>query len=553
MTSLCVEVRNLKFGYGNRENLVLNGVSFDIHEGDFIVLAGPSGCGKSTLCDVLAGLIPHSIRGRMSGSVKIFGKDIWDWSIHSLSKYVGLVKQNAEDQLITFTVRDELAFGPENFGLSIPEIEQIVMEVAERIGIPHLLDRRVEDLSGGEKQRVVIGSILALHPKLLILDEPTAFLDTQGVEMLIQTLVRLRTSSKSPLTVLYVDHDISQVFPLATHFIAMGLTGMIFKQAPPRELLYDNHRELTEVGIRIPRFIKVLTDLPEITKLNLPLSLEELLHQPENIRTSFARAWRNRRVKPLQNGKGMTNSPLIEFTQVSYQYPRSDTKALNNISFKIYPGQFIGLVGHNGSGKTTLFYLLCKVLERFVGNVFFKGRNLREQTLKEISPEIGFIFQNPESQIFKNSIEAEICFAAQNFGVTPDLIKERFNSLTKLFGLERENPRGNPFMLSWGQKRRVNFASILIYSPDLILLDEPFIGQDQNNVKGILEILDQLHEEGKTIILCSHNAELLAEHCSYVFQLERGQIIKQGTSKEVFPELADMKLDDLAREWCSGS
>jgi len=553
-SSCIVEIHDLKFGYGNKEILALNGITLEIYAGEFVVLAGPSGCGKSTLCDVIAGLIPHSVRGRMSGSVTVFGKDIWDWSVQTLSQFVGLVKQNAEDQLITFTVRDEIAFGPENLGYSVQEIETKITSTAERIGITHLLDREVDQLSGGEKQRVVIASMLALDPQLLILDEPTAFLDIDGIDLLHQTLTRLRSDPLHPLTVLYVDHDIRKALPIAERFIIMDPSGTIYQDGPTREVLFQNHINLIELGIRIPALVQFMANVPSITAENLPLSLQEMYDLPFSAKHNFARLWKTAIVaRATSTDYPEDEVPLIEFVNVNYEYPRAGKFALNNLNFKIYRGQFVGLMGSNGSGKTTLLYIISKVLDRYTGMVNYNGRDLREFRLKDIAAQIGFIFQNPETQLFKSQMREEICFGAQNFGMHTAEIDEQFQNLIHLFNLQQENPRTNPFLLSWGQKRRVNFASILIYSPDIILLDEPFVGQDQNNVNGIMEILKQLNLEGKTIILCSHNPGLMANYCDHIIQLDQGEMVKSGPPMTVLNDILERKLDILAEEWNNGA
>jgi len=519
------------------------------------------------------GIIPFRLKGFMKGEIKIFNKSIWDYDFITLNQQVGLVKQNPLDQLVTFTVKDEIAFGLENLKYPVDEIESKVYEIASFMGIDSLLQRNVDQLSGGQKQLTILSSFLVLNPKILILDEPIAFLDQISESLLLERLKFLTQSKKFNLTIIIIEHRLSRVLDIADKILILDNDGKNLLNGSVSEILRNNFERLRTSNVRVPW----ISDLFHTFQFNnhkfksydLPINFENLiqiinrmdskdllqlkrlliekeimpnaLKSYENkediikfqnlyIRTLKSTEGKQDKSEFIENSKSNASEILLEVKNLSFEYPNSGIKALNNLSFQVFKGDFIGLVGPNGSGKTTLLYLLANLYLPTSGSIYFKDKILDEINAYDYAKNIGFIFQNPENMIFKSSIKDEILYGPGNFGIRKDISEAYLQKLINLIG--DESPDKNPFHLSWGQKRRLNLSSIFVYNPDLILLDEPFIGQDQHTINSLIETLFIENKRGKTIIISSHDYHLLLKYTRRIMELNKDGTIKDNDIKE---------------------
>ncbi len=521
------------------------------------------------------GIIPWRLKGLMKGFVKVLGIDIWDYEYSELSKIVGLVKQNPLDQLTTFTVRDEIAFGLENMRYPKDEILKKVDEIAKFMKITPLLDRDINQLSGGQKQLTVLSSFLAMDPKILILDEPIAFLDQNSESLLLNRLKRLKKSNRYRFTLVIIEHRLSRVIDIADKLVVLNENGEMHLAGDIAKILRNKYNSLKSCNLRVPWSIDIIN---QFKKLNLnhlkminPINFNEIMQIIQNLPKEYLRALKNIIIETEINPKALQeyesyeqiiNFPdlyieslkdkkedetkylaakvkdksaevILETQHLNFIYPNSGIKAIDDLSIKIEKGDFIGLVGPNGSGKTTLLYLLANLYQPIKGNILFNGININKIDPLEYARKIGFIFQNPENMIFKSTIKEEILYAPLNFGILNDISNEYLSKLIKLIGVKDHNR--NPFKLSWGQKRRLNLSSIFIYNPEIILLDEPFIGQDQKTIDSLIETLYLENKRGKTIIISSHDYHLLLKYTKRILELNKdGSLIDYETKENYF-------------------
>ena len=517
------------------------------------------------------GIIPWRQKGFVKGDIKIFGKSFWDYEFSELSKTVSLVKQNPLEQLVTFSVRDEIAFGLENLNYPKHEIKFRIEEVSKLMGINHILDRSIEQLSGGQKQLTILCSFLAMNPKILILDEPIAFLDQESESLLLNQLKKLIKSKEIQLTLVIIEHRLSRVLDIADKLLVLDDRGKIALKGEITEVLNTNFEKLKACNVRVPWLIEIFDELNKSTKnriiiknpmnfqnyfnhipnlqhqdlillremiTNKEIQAEELdkyenLEEVIDLEETYVKSLKHLKSNKLNDVKSVEMSPennlILETKNLSFVYPNSGVTVLKNLSIKIQKGDFIGLIGPNGSGKTTLLYLLANLYQPTSGEIIYKNRSLEEINSYEYAKKVGFIFQNPENMIFKSTIKDEILYAPKNFRILNEVNEKYVIKLLNLIG--KENPSKNPFNLSWGQKRRLNLSSIFVYNPEIILLDEPFIGQDQRSIDSIIETLYIENKRGKTIIISSHDYHLLLKYTKRIIELNKDGTLQNYDTK----------------------
>ena len=547
----------------------MKNINFELNHGEVLILAGPSGSGKSTLSYAINGIIPWRLKGLMKGDVKIYGESIWNYKFTELCKLVGLVKQNPLEQMTTFTVKDEIAFGLENLKLDKEIITKRVEEISEFMGISHILNRDIEQLSGGQIQLTILSSFLVMDPKILILDEPIAFLDQQSESMLLAQLRKLKESKSFKTTLIIIEHRLSRVMDIADKIIVLDDNGEIRLNGKLSEILINNYALLKSCNVRVPWIIDLFNDFKEISldyknarnpvnfnelleiqqklsKENL-LKLRDLLLEKEimpkalekfksfediiEFQDLYIESLKDRHSnREEQTSDDENNNFILETKNIDFIYPNSGIKAINDLSIKIQKGDFIGLVGPNGSGKTTLLYLLANLYEPTSGTIHYNHQNIRDIGSFEYAKNIGFIFQNPENMIFNSTIKDEILYGPKNFGILGNIPEDYLKKLIRVIGKEKSSK--NPFKLSWGQKRRLNLSSIFVYNPEIILLDEPFIGQDQRTIDSLVETLYLENKRGKTIIISSHDYHLLLKYTKRILELNRDGTVRDFDNKD---------------------
>jgi energy-coupling factor transporter ATP-binding protein EcfA2 len=530
-----VEVRDLVYTYPEAPHPVLDGTNLTLHKGEMVILAGPSGCGKSTLCKHLNGIIPHLSSGEvLGGSVVVNGLDVADTPVHLLATHVGMVFQNPETQICCLYVEDELAFGPENVGFSHEEIVRRVNELMDQLSLRSLEGSLTFELSGGQKQRLAIGSSLALLPDLLVLDEPTTDLDPVGAHDVVCTLRSLR--DQLGLTFLVVEHDLDELLELADRLVVMDY-GQVAYDGSPVELFNRNYAELDAIGLRIPQHIRMSRMLAQErdSQAILPIGRQEAL-------AAFAEwagtlrdmvALPDPRASMGEDAKSVDGVPAIKLENVTFSYT-GHTNAVEQVDLEIQPGEFVAVVGANGSGKSTLARLVIGLLHPQEGTISIMGTCTTETDVEAVCERVGYLFQNPDSQLFNSTVVSEIAFGMRVKRLPEELIQQRVDQVLSLLRLQHLADR-HPFSLSRGERQRLAVATVLVTDPDIIILDEPTTGQDRRMLDGILSLMHEwIGRKKATVLMIAHDMDLVCTHATRVIVLRDGRIVCDGQPSEVF-------------------
>ncbi len=520
-----MEVEEVTYTYPNAEEPALRGVTLTVEEGEFILLTGPSGCGKTTLCRCLNGLIPHFYSGEMRGEVRVLGLSTREHPPSELARYVGLIFQNPDNQIFSLTVEKEVAFGLENLGVERGEMRRRVDWALEVVGLTHLKHRLTNELSGGEKQRLAIASILAMRPRVIVLDEPTSFLDPRAAEHLFEILNLL--NREYGMTIILIEHRVDLAVRYVNRVVVMD-RGLIIVDAPPREAFTSP--KTRAVGVAVPRVLELSERLMKrgIPLKRLPLTIEDLLEELQG-RLRRGGGWGGGEVK------AGAAEPIIEVEDVSYIYPNG-VKALEDINLRINRGEFVAIMGENGAGKTTLVKHFIGLLKPTEGRVIVDGVDTSQVTVASLARKVGLVFQNPDDQLFAESVEEEIAFALRNFGYSDDIVAKRVDWALHLLDIERYRD-SSPFTLSGGERKRVALASVLAWDPEIVVLDEPTIGQDYAQKERLRHFLMQLRSQGKTTIIVTHDVEFVAECEPRVILMAEGRILSDGPARRVLSDV----------------
>ncbi|MEM1575458.1 MAG: energy-coupling factor transporter ATPase [Nitrososphaerota archaeon] len=532
-----IEVENLWWKYATSKDWILKNISIKIRKGEFLGIVGPSGAGKTTLCLCMSGLIPLRSKGLMNGKVLIKGLDTRNTPLQKIISKVGIVFQDPDTQLVTMSVEDEVAFPLENMGFSKKEIKERVEESLKIVGLEEFKEKYPYELSGGQKQRLAIASILALKPEILILDEPTSDLDPIGKKEIFSILSKLRKEYNATLIV--VEHNTEELAKYADRIVLL-YNGEIVKLDIPNKFFKDIDF-LKEKGVYPPQ----VSEFFYYSKIGnnedkFPVTLEEAISMIkkrkiniENLKNRINynkfHTWKNRKL----------GEEIIDVKDLFYEYP-DGTIALKGINFKVHKGEYIAIVGPNGSGKTTLAKHLVALLKPTKGEVKVFGENTKNINVSDLATKIGYVYQNPDHQLFSPTVYEECAYGLRNLGFNEKEIKERIEETLKIMGLNGlENIE--PFMLSKGQRQRLALAATLVLKPEVIIVDEPTTGQDMKQSEAIMELLDKLNKDGKTIIVITHNMRIVAEHIERTIVLMNGKIILDGNTREVFSNIELLK------------
>lgn len=513
-----INIKNLSFTYSNTGIRALKDINLNLKKGEFCLITGASRAGKSTLCLTLNRLIPEHLKGTLEGKIIINGKDISSKTAREMIEKVGIVFQDYESQLFSTRVDLEVAFGLENRGVSSDEIKRKVGEMIELTGLSGLESRNPVTLSGGQKQRLAIASVLAMDLEMIILDEPLTDLDSAGRDEVVKLLEQLERKGK---TVLIVEHGIELIEIVKKCYILKD--GSIFRSGAP-ENVFSESAKVVESGIYPHPLIELFEKLGFPEK---PLTISSA----EKILKSRGLKVRNEVKTERKEGSG---DQVISIEDLNFQYPNGVT-AIKNINLKINSCDFVALVGKNGSGKTTLAKHLNRLLQPSTGRILLFKRDIMSLKRSEIGRMVGYVFQNPDHQIFSETVYDEVAFAPRNFGFSEREIKERTERAIKTVGLDGCE-RADPFTLTRGEREKVAVASVLSATPEIIILDEPTTGLDYREVKSTMELLRGLNENGKTIIIITHNMNIVAEYTKRVVAMKEGGVIFDGKTRDFFSE-----------------
>jgi energy-coupling factor transport system ATP-binding protein len=544
-TTAHVTFEKITYRYPYSDFQVLSGVNFELKKGEFVLLVGPSGCGKSTLVRCLNRLVPEISGGSLSGSVLIRGKDLKHEKVHKLAFEVGMVFQNPETQLFSLTVAEDLAFGPENLGLSRQEVLSRVEKSLKAVGLERLRDNFIFTLSGGEKQRTAIGGNLAMKPEILVLDEPTSDLDPAGTREVLELLRQL--NSEKQTTIILIEHKLDTVFEMADRMLVMD-EGKLILDGKPFEILCREEEKLKKLGIHPPQLTEITRFLWPDSETSSPPSYEKILKKLTELLQPFLAENKPESLEETKSWIPSILSPRESLPHVRIENlccrHEDGSETLKNVSLEIKHGEFLALLGHNGAGKTTLAGHLIGFYRPSSGRILLNGKDTGNFSTAQLSQQIGYLFQNPDSQIFTDSILEEVCFGLKNLKIPEEEIKRRVNSALEMMELSAYKNR-YPQALSRGQRQRLAVASILALEPDLMILDEPTTGQDRGHICKFLDKIRELNRLGKTVILITHDMELAAEYSKRVIVMKQGEILLDGPAAEVFSSSEELSTAGL--------
>jgi energy-coupling factor transport system ATP-binding protein len=536
-----VKLENLTYSYPHSDSRVLSDINLELKKGEFVLLVGPSGCGKSTLVRCLNRLVPEISGGSFSGRVLLRGKDLRTEKIHRLAFEVGMVFQNPETQLFCLTVAEDISFGPENLGLPRTEVLFRVEKALKAVRLEKLRDHFIFTLSGGEKQRTAIGGNLAMEPEILVLDEPTSDLDPAGTQEVFELLRRLNKEKQT--TLILIEHKLDLVFEMADRMLVMD-EGRLILDGRPSEILCKEEEILKKLGIHPPQLTEIFRFLGMDSGASIAPSYENILkHLTELLKLHYVESQLEslNRKKPetstsiLSSKEGL---PHVRLENLCYRL-EDGSEILKNLNLDIKNGEFLALLGHNGAGKTTLAGHLIGFCRPSSGRIFLNGKDTEGFTTAQLSRQVGYLFQNPDSQIFMDSVEEEVRFGLENLNLPEEKIEKLANEALGIMELSAYKNR-HPHSLSRGQRQRLAVASIFALEPDLLVLDEPTTGQDRGHILKLLDKIRELNKLGKTIILITHDMELVAEYAERVVVMKQGRILLDGPTANVFSSTEEL-------------
>lgn len=528
-----IEFKDYSFKYRSQVEPTLLDINLSIYPGEKVLIVGPSGSGKSTLAHCINGLVPFSFTGESTGSLKVEGQDPNELGLFGLSKLVGTVLQDTDGQFIGLTVAEDIAFSMENDCIAQDEMLERVDRVAETVDITDFLDHAPNELSGGQKQRVSMAGVIVDDVDILLFDEPLANLDPATGKRAIDLIDRIH--KKNNTTILIIEHRLEDALYRDVDRIIVVGEGRIVADLRPDALLSGS--VLKEQGIREPLYITALKYAGcQINEADLPQHIESMNLAPyeDNVRNWFG--------KVKLNKKAPDGEPMLTIRDLSFAYTQGQP-VLSHIDFSISRGEMVALVGKNGAGKSTLASLICGFMQPDEGAIYLNGEDLSGYSIKERGEKIGLVMQSPNQMISKPMIYDEVALGLRVRGVAEDEIKERVFETLKICGLYPY--RNWPVSaLSFGQKKRVTIASILVMNPEVLILDEPTAGQDYRHYTEIMEFLRKIHEDlGITIIMITHDMHLMLEYTDRAIVIADGKMLADDTPAHI---LTNEEISDRA-------
>ncbi|HEM3490197.1 TPA: ABC transporter ATP-binding protein [Streptococcus suis] len=513
-----IEFKDFTFRYQAQQEPTLKDIQLTIYQGEKVLIIGPSGSGKSTIGQCLNGIIPNIYKGEHSGSLLLDGQEAFNLSVYDKSLLVSTVLQDTDGQFIGLSVAEDLAFALENDMESQGVMKQKVGDWAERLSLTDLLAHRPQDLSGGQKQRVSLGGVLIDESPILLFDEPLANLDPKSGQDTIDLIDRLHKQEGT--TTIIIEHRLEDVLYRQVDRVVLINDGRILFNGGPDDLLRTSL--LQENGIREPLYLSTLR------ALGYPIAQAEHLSSVWEIDIEAL----NIASLPTLHFENGEKEALLEVKHLHFSYPNK--QVLTDIQLTIHKGERLAIVGKNGAGKSTLAKVLCGFIQG-EGEILWKGQSIKEDSVKERAERIGYVLQNPNQMISQTMIFDEVALGLRMRGVTEEEIEHRVHHILKVCGLYPF--RNWPISaLSYGQKKRVTIASILVLNPEIILLDEPTAGQDQRHYREMMEFLDQLNAQGHTIVMITHDMQLMLDYSGRAVVVVDGQIIEDASPAEILSD-----------------
>jgi len=519
-----IEIKDLTYYYPNTTKPALDKVNLTIDEGDFVLLIGGSGSGKSSLVRALAGLIPQFYGGKYGGEVKIRGNVVCEMDKKQLVGEVGMVFQDPESQLVMNSVEQELVFGMENLGLNNNLMKRRIMEVQGALSLSSIMGANISELSGGQKQKVVLASVLAMQPEILILDEPTSQLDPVAGEEIL-TIIR-RLNEENGITVILVEQRLERCFHLADRFVIMdngkiayngtnGVQTVKWSVAEKSPFIPPLSRVFALAGQKdIPLTVK------EGRKIIKPYCIKDGVKNEISKRDNFK--------GNMTEHKNINCQLLLEIKNVWYEYG-DGKEVLKNINMQVHPGNFLAIMGENAAGKTTLLKNIRGLLKPSRGKIKILNKDISKYSVEEFAKTVGYLSQNPNDYLFMPTVREELIFTMDNLGLKDNKIIDDLLEKLQISKYAEVNPRD----LSSGERQRVALAAILVASPQVLVLDEPTRGLDYEFKNELGKLLLDIQKQGVAILLVTHDVEFAAEYASEVLLMNQGDIVVEGSREEV--------------------
>lgn len=547
-----IEMKDVSFSYGASSQAALDHVSLSVREGEFVGVIGPAGSGRSTLAAVLSGAIPHHFHGQLYGATYVQGLDTCEATLTDISSVVGSVLQDIDAQMVASVVEDEMLFGMENFGVPHDQIEQRLVQTLETVGIADLRHREIATLSGGQKQKVAIAAILAMDPRVLVLDEPTAALDPAATQLVYDTLRRI--NRERGVTVVVMEQKVAMLSEYCDRVMVMDAGKIVFSGAPHE--VFAHGEELRRIGCDSPRVTRIYNRLVAdgVVSTGSPClnvsEAEQLIARALGGRETAAAGSAKAAVvseaalpassphAPAPRPKAEGAKPAVSFEDVCFSYPGGGA-SVQNLELAVYPGELVGVVGQNGAGKTTLTKLLNGLLKPSSGVVTVAGLDTREAPVSRIAAHVSTLFQNPDRQICRDTVLDEVAFGLVLTGTPQEEARERAQRVIERFGLPAEEA---PFSLSRGQRQKIALASVVVMEPEVIVLDEPTSGLDYRECMTVMETVSEMAERGSAVIMVCHDMEVVSDFAERLVVMAQGRILGRGPTRQVFGE------GDLMRE-----
>jgi len=540
-----VSLKDVTFSYKGSKRQALRGVSLDVKEGECIAILGPTGAGKSTLACVINGTVPRFIEGKLTGDVVVDGQIPNNVGTAQMASRVGLVFGDPDTQLFGMTVEEDVAFGPANLGFDYETIMERITRAIEDMRLQGLEQRAPHRLSGGQKQATAIAGVYAMLPKIMVLDEPTSMLDPEGKARVFSIIRDLNKSFG--MTIILIEQEVDDILELADRVFIMKSGEFVLGGTP--EEVFAAVDELKEVGIRVPSIVE-FGNLIGADKT--PFSVEEA------VSTVKSGAWNkaivgdapieDRAAPGLSVGSESTQdtAPILEAVDLEFRYPLG-VKALDGASLEVYPGEFVAIVGQNGAGKTTLTRHFNGLLRPSAGDIRLFGKSVLDEPTASLCATVGYVFQNPDEQLFCDTVEDELRFGPMNIGMDKDRMEESVRDILLDIGLDKYRQVW-PRYLTKGERQRLALASVVAMEPEILIVDEPTTGLDWLESLQILDYLERLRKEkGKTILIITHDMNIVSLYAKRVVVMANGRVVGEGTPREVFSQPKLMELAYLRR------
>jgi len=531
MDTPAIEFQDVSYRYARTQRWVITHLTMKILQGHFVAIMGENGAGKSTFCQMLNGIIPNSFGGRLAGKVLIHGMDTQTAGISELATKVGIVLEDPETQLFTTSVESEVAFGPENLNLPVAEIKERVAWALGVVGLAGYEQRMPTALSGGQKQRLAIAANIAMRPDILVLDEATSQLDPVGVEEVLSVARDL--NQKYGITIVMATDASEMIAKLMDRVIVLD-QGKLVTEGTPREVFADMGL-FTKFMIRAPQVSQLAGQLNEARHpLSIfPITVDEAKSGIQQlVKKDFSP---EKKAVEEQKPKSTIGKPIIQVQHLDYIYEPLKVHAVKDVSFDIYSGQFVALIGQNGSGKTTVLKNLLGLLRPTSGKVLVAGQDTKTTAVAEMARHVGFVLQNPDQQLFAETVEEEVAYGPTNLELDKATVEQRVIEALKLVGLE-EKRKEFPPALPKGERAKVVIASALALNPEIIVLDEPTTGQDFKGCHQIMQIAQQLHGQGRTVVFVTHHMALVAEYAERVIVMTGGKVLLDDVTAAIFSQ-----------------